>query len=267
MSADGEFTPLSELEHLIRSWPLLLLLALWGGAVGWLLHRAQPPVYEARATFYISLDFTQTGDLTQFEEDHAVSVASAVLQGGPVLDRVAAAAQAEGLDVEPQDLLEKGFLERRQATWTLRLRDPDPAAAARLANLWAEHGLAILSESHRAALEAEALGRLLEGLSGCLEPGADPAAGQACEGLDADVLDEEIRQVTEELTRARAAGQGLSTALVFDLSDPARAPRQPVQAGQNSMVLAGGLIGLIIGAWGVGARLPARLAQRVRRGG
>jgi hypothetical protein len=90
--------------------------------------------------------------------------------------------------------------------------------------------------------------------------------GLACEGLDADELNEEIQQVTEELTQARAAGQGLSTALVFDLTDPARVPRRPVQSGRNSMVLAGGLIGLIIGAWGVGTRLPARLARRVRRG-
>lgn len=266
MSTDRSITPLEELEHLLRSWPLLILLTLWGGAVGWFLHENRSPIYEARATFYISIDFTRTGELTQFEEDHAVSVASAVLQGGPVLDRVAAAAQAEGLPYTPTDLLEKGFLERQQATWTLRLRDPDPETAARLANLWAENGLAVLTAAHRAALEAQALQSLLDGLSACLDPERSEAVGRVCGERPAAELSEEIQRLSEEVSAARAESQGLLPALVFDLTRPARTPRQPVQFGRNSMVLAGALIGLLGSAWAVAVRLPAWLTGRLRRG-
>ena len=41
----------------------------FSGVAGWLLFLIQPPYYEANVSVLVNVDFSNTGALTQFEED------------------------------------------------------------------------------------------------------------------------------------------------------------------------------------------------------
>ncbi len=241
------------------------MLIVWGGSVGWLYHRTRPPVYEAEAVFYVSIDFTQTGELTQFEEDHAVSGIAALVYSDSVLERVIATAEARQIQIDRSSLLANSGLERKQAEWTLWVRDRDPPVAVALTDIWADQTLAALSEAHRNALEAQALMSYVQFLQSCLQPTTPPDHIQRqCNELDTATLPQEIEKNAAKLQEQLTASRGIFPALVFDLAEHALVPQQPVQYGRNSMVFAGAIVGFLIGIWAVGAKLPSRLARRRR---
>ncbi len=258
-----EFSPRDELDRILRQWWLIALFTIWGGLVGWLIFQTRTPVYEAEAVFTISIDFTQTGELTQFEEDHAVSGILTILYSTPVLDQVLVEAHNQGIPVDLPGLLSQSSFERKQSRWMLRVRDRDPQRAATLANLWADATLTALQEAHRNALTAQARQAYLVFLQGCLAP-ATPGTGTegvACSELDPAELPEEIDQTARELQQELADSQGIFPALVFDLAQRAHIPTEPVRYGLNSMIFAGAMIGFLLGAWAVSADLAGRISR------
>ncbi len=247
-----------------------MLLTLWGGAIGWLTHRTRPPIYEAQVVFYAAIDFAQipaTVELTEGEQDEIMWGAAAVAISTQVAEQVAAGAQAQGISIDTPMLYRQLTLERKQANWILTIRDQDPQVAAALANLWGETAFTALTDAHRHALEAQMLQGTFDALNGCLQPAAASAQAQVlCEGRPISAIQAEIEGTLEALETERLASQGLFPALVFDLTKKASPPLAPTQFGLNSLVLSGGLIGLLLGVWIVNSRLPARLQGRLRRG-
>ncbi len=254
----------------LKYWWLVVLLTLWGGAVGWLTHRTRPPVYEAQVVFYAAIDFAQfpaTVELTEGDQDEILWGAAAVAISTEVAEQVVSGAQAKGITIDAPTLYRQLTLERKQANWFITIRDSDPEAAAALANLWGENALTALTVAHRHALEAQMLQASLEALNGCLQPAADTGPSLAlCEGRPLADIQADIENTVEQLEAARLASQGLFPALVFDLTKKASPPLEPTQYGLNSLVFSGGLIGLLAGIWIVNSRLPVRLQGRLRRG-
>ena len=261
----NDYSPKDSLDKALRYWWLIVLLTIWGGLVGWLYHQVRSPEYEAQAEFFVSIDFSQTGDLTQFEEDHAVSAINRMAYSDAVLERLIARASDQGISIELAELKWASTLERRQARWTLYLRDEDPQRAAALVNLWAEETLAGLQEAHTYALQAQALRSYLNLLNTCGQ--ADNAQlPEACNSLNLSSVPQDVQAASQELESALAGSQGLFPALIFDLASQASVPTVPVQFGRNSLVLAGGLIGFLIGVIVVNTDLPVRLKEGLRRG-
>ena len=263
-----QFSPREELEYVLRYWWLIALLAILGGAAGWLVHELRPPVYEARSVITLSIDFPEGYQLTQFEEDHAVNVAAAVIASTPVLERAASEAQAQGIVIDAPALWSKTTLERRLASWSLIIRDPDPQTAAALANLFARQGLATLAEAHGHALQARSLQLYLESLQACLPSTGTPeaAAGEGsssdlCSQMSSQGIADELRAANESLHQEMLASQGVLPYTVFNLSQEATPPESPAQFGRNTLVLAGGMIGFILGVIAVNLRLPQRITE------
>ncbi|RPI27979.1 MAG: hypothetical protein EHM70_17220 [Chloroflexota bacterium] len=138
----SEFILLEQFNRIIKAWWLIVVAAILGGAAGYVFHRSHPPVYEATATFFVSIDASQTQelpkDLYQYDEDIALAVTQAVILSPSVLENVTLAAHEQGIQVDPNGLFNNSAVERKHAFWELRYRDPDPSRAQTIANLWAE---------------------------------------------------------------------------------------------------------------------------------
>jgi hypothetical protein len=138
-----EYIPLARFKRLIQFWWLLVLSALLGGAVGSMAFLAKPPLYEATATFFASIDSTQTTHLTdptryQYDEDIALAVVERALLDPGVTEVTRQRAQEFNLSLPREELIHNMTIERRHAFWEARYRNLDPAAAQLGANLWAE---------------------------------------------------------------------------------------------------------------------------------
>lgn len=244
----------------MRRWWLVALLMIAGGGLGWLFHKLQPPVYEAIAEFTVSIDFTRPDavsrwDQDRYEEDHIILAAKSLMVSTAVTEQVSADVRALGIPPEALTYGKYVFIERKQAITELRVRNRDPQTAAAIANLWAQRAYDALVEAQGHAQRAWTLRQYLNGLNGCLQ-NPQPEAGSICAGLSLTDVQKELETAQAELDAETLAGKGIAPALVFDWSRRAVAPESPVAFRANWLVLAGALIGFVIGAALATARQP-----------
>jgi uncharacterized protein involved in exopolysaccharide biosynthesis len=137
-----EFIAIEALHRFYRSWWLLAISAVIGGLGGYVFHLSNPPIYEAVATFFVSIDFSKLGELplTQYDEDIALAATEWILFSPEVTNQVIDEAQNKNIILDLDALNQGGSIERRHAFWELRFRNPNPSLAQEVVNLWAETG-------------------------------------------------------------------------------------------------------------------------------
>jgi hypothetical protein len=261
-----EFSPREAFEQALRNWWLVILVAIWGAAVGWMIHSLRPPLYEASSVFTVSLNFSETGKLTQFEEDHAWNTTGGLMNSTSVLDQVAHQATQQGIPISLAELKQSTSIERKEYIFVLRVRHPNPRTAATLAGLWGDEANTQLKEAYGHAQQAQTLRGYLNATVDCLSqsPAQLPAENR-CRIDSLAQLQSEVQSTNTALTSELLASRGIIPALSFTLSQKPTIPTQPVAHGTNSDVLAGALIGFLVGIWGIQVRLPLRLARSLRR--
>lgn len=192
-----EFSPYRYFIQAWNLWWLVLLLTLLGGALGFTFYYVHRPVYEATATYFVTIDFTRfplhnvRDDLIQYNEDMALNTTEGALLSSAVLNEVVNQLKSQGISLTTKDLLENYTIERKHDIWELRYRDKVPQVAQAIVNTWAPIG-------YQAMLSWQASGKA-------------PAY------------------------------------VIFQPPSPAFAPSEPVLYGRNNLILAGALIGLIVG--------------------
>ncbi len=261
-----DFSPLDTLESALHHWWVVTLMMILGAGAGWAIHRFQPPVYEARASIAVAIDFTHTGAMTDVEEDYAIGIVGDVIGSTAVMEFVAEDAQQAGYAGSAAGLAQNTYMERYNNIWTLLVRDPDPQAAAWLANRWAQVAYSTLGDAQSHALAADRLSRLQDSLASCLEQSVATGPAQALCNLDhLDTIQADLAKIGSTLNQEQLASQGILPYVTFTLPETAQTPNRPVIYGQGAMMLAGALIGLALSLWGIYLRLPTRLAHRKAR--
>jgi hypothetical protein len=257
------FAPLAALHNTLRFWWVVFLLTVIGGAAGLLFHRFNPSVYEAVGRFTASIDFVATGPLTQFEEDVALNAVQDVVFSSDVINKVAVQAQAEGIDVRADDLYRIAVIERKVNVWILRVRHSDPAVAKQIAQIWVTQGHAVLLESYAHAVQAQLLSRYVQALENCLSSSAasEPSHG-LCNQHRFDEIQADLRDAGQALIEERKASRNLFAGLTIGSVDQAVVSSSPVLYGRSPLVLAGSLLGFILGVLLNQFGLPARWMRR-----
>jgi uncharacterized protein involved in exopolysaccharide biosynthesis len=160
MAAEDEFVPFDYFTRLARFWWVVVLCAVLGGAVGLVIHRLKPPVYEAQAVLTASIDFNKIDfmhptaqtpvpyQFSQYDEDIALSVVESSLR--QVVPQVVIFAQQNGIQADATGLLAQATIERKHAYWELRYRNADPVLAQKVVNYWAETGFSDLKAKRSA---------------------------------------------------------------------------------------------------------------------
>jgi uncharacterized protein involved in exopolysaccharide biosynthesis len=193
----SEFSPLVYLHRILNLWWLVFISIVLGGTLGFIFFQLHHPVYEATATYFVTIDLTRfpiqgvREDLIQYNEDMAVNTTQGALLSTQVLDDVINQLKQQGLSLSREVLLQNVTIERKHDIWELRYRSQVPADAQKIVNLWAQIG-------YQAMLSWQA------------------------SGLAPDYV-------------------------IFQPPSTAIIPQLPVLYGRNNLILAGALIGLIIG--------------------
>ena len=242
------FTPLETVHLILKRWWLLVLFMLLGAGAGWLFHSLQAPVYESRAVFASSIDFSKTGELSELQEDMVIVLIGDVIKSTSVINETLSAAAVEGFVIDPVEFEKSRFLERSNNHWVLIVRDADPEKTARLVNLWAEAALGHLNAAFAHSLSARAIESELESLNSCLE-GAEEGQSEnsLCNYEGISQLQKEIDLNLERLQTEKELSQGLLADSSASLVSTADIPNSPILFGQNSAVLFGSFAGLVLG--------------------
>jgi hypothetical protein len=241
------FIPLVVLENAIRYWWFVALLIVVGGLGGWFVYSFTPPLYEATAQFSIAIDFVSTGPLTQYEEDLAINTAGNIFISTEVLQRVVEQAGKESMQINLPDLKKQIFIERKFSVWNLRVRDPDPKNAERLALIWMNQGESILRQSYQHAIEAYRLERYLQSQESCIEKfAANGPSYVPCDSAHFADIQKNIHEASVALFTERQAGRGLFAGLTLGPFNPPEVSQKPLSTGLNQYVFLGGLLGLLV---------------------
>jgi hypothetical protein len=255
-----DISPRDSLEHVLYYWWVIALAIITGGLLGWGIGRLSSPVFEARAGYRVSLD-----DNAILDELHKTNPGAELTYDAkaPYLAPVALAfytpevrtavqeqAAVEGLDF-PQDSFRTGqlSLDQHGNAWMVVVRHSDPATAARLANLWISIADKNLRGAHTQAVLALSLKIQIDLLTRCFTL-ADLAQVNQCAGTSFTTpaeMQASYQGLDQQYQRALLASEGISTLVNFGPAEVAVPPARPVYYNTGLLMLAGGLLGLIIG--------------------
>ena len=236
----NDSSPLDDIEMILSRWWLLTILTIMGGLVGWLISLARPPVYEARASMVVYVEYIQRGVITESESSWYLSTVSTLISPralGPGL------IQEFEQDCE-NILLEDLQIERRESNWDLVVRCSDPQAVAELANTWVDSAYALLADAYDHGLKVQSLSTTIDQLKFC----KDDLSQEICAGIsDVDTLIVRLKSLQEEIGKEQQASQGVIPNLVFRIESHATAPAKPSAQAPGVLILSGVIIGLLIG--------------------
>jgi uncharacterized protein involved in exopolysaccharide biosynthesis len=142
----NEFSPNKYINHVLNFWWLVLLATILGGILGFIFYHFHPPVYEATATYFVTIDLTRfpiqgvREDLIQYNEDMALGTTQGALLSPEVINNVIIQAKTFGKSLTSKDLLQNGTIERKHDIWELRYRSEEPMDAQEIVNTWAQIG-------------------------------------------------------------------------------------------------------------------------------
>jgi uncharacterized protein involved in exopolysaccharide biosynthesis len=251
----------SGFQRILSRWIVVIALGVVGAVIGLAFSATHPPRYEAKAVLGVSISYAITESLELVVEDRALNRASGIIQSDGVLSQVleavpASVRQAQGWQ-GPSDLRKSLRLDPRLAQWELVAIDEDPTLAAMVSQLWAEAAIDALDEAARHAWRAAALiGEKLDLNCNRVEvlQNATPVPLWDC-SVEPPLTDP--KAIEDGLVQETALSRGVVPDLTYELLQAAEPPAEPVLWSRGPLVLAGALMGVILGG-AVALALPER---------
>jgi hypothetical protein len=248
---DEELEVWSQLTWIVRKWYLIVAFGLLGALLGYGLSLRNPPVYEACAVLSVGLNYDLTEHLAQYEKDLALGKIEGVVKADDVLEAAATALNKKMGDVSVPvslQLMRKTVrLEQKGSRWELIASGRDPELMAEIANRWAEAAEHALREAYNHALQAKDLEAQLTRNEQILEllrmTETDGSAGNR----QIQYLEGVVQDLSETLQGELNMARGMATFVSFEWSQQAEIPDQPSTRSRGEQILAGNLLGLIVG--------------------
>lgn len=245
---ENDFVPSDLIKTIARKWWILVLAMVLGGLAGMLLTRAHKPVYQSQAVITTAVDYAYTGSLEDFELDHLIMAVGEVIDSTSVSEAVVENALSEGFADATDKILNNLNLIRKGNSWLLTVRASDPVTAQRIALIWGNEAIGSLATLRAAATEAFHIKAAQFALEECL------SRIVVVEPVSSGCSSEEMDELRLILTTSDQAVASLTyresillSNLSFELTREPEVSTSPVLFSQNLNVLAGALIGLIVG--------------------
>lgn len=246
----GDFSPRSVYFQLLRRWWWSAVCILLGAMAGWGFSRFVPPLYEARSTFSFNIDYSQTGLLTDVQEDQALEAAGDLLKSTEVKTLTQTALSSNGLQLSDADIKKSVIIERRNNAWLVIIRRSNPTEAGDIAAAWGDSFDKVYSEAYRHAISADGLQRYLKSLENCLQETAavDPVQ-PVCQPGGLESIQAELSRTGNAISQERKAAKNLFAGMLYEWSGRAELLPAAVRFDSGRFILFGALVGFIISLW------------------
>ena len=228
-------------------WTVTSALMIAGGLLGLFVSLVRAPLFEFSAVFSVTIDYTQTGALSDIQEDQAMrGVGSVILSDNVIDETLSKLNNVSGTIFSRTDFLENSFLDREEFRWTLRYRDPDPKIAEMAVNEWSKSADAIIQEGLIHSLTSNALQEELENIKSCLFDLSNEDIQESCGNRDPDSVLNSIDEISTQIQAEKAASRGLFHALSVSLVNEGVFSQKAVLGQSHLFVVSGALVGLVL---------------------
>jgi hypothetical protein len=241
----------NQISLVIRYWYIIVIFGIFGAIVGYALSRLNPPIYQTASIFAIGLNFDMANPLSQYEEDFALGKMAKVVTSDDVIEKALSIfQQQEKPEIEKFNMEELRYsikLEQKGSRWELVVVGEDPTTITALANSWAEAAEDGLWEAYSHALQAKELNQQLAIIVMKLGILRLRNADINQRIIRMQELKEATSELEPQLLNELKLSRGLTTFLSFEWTEEARVPTIPVTNSQGDQILAGNLLGIIVG--------------------
>ena len=235
------------IKRISDRWYILAALMIIGGLSGMLISQTTPSVYESSAVFSVTIDYTQTGALTDIQEDQAMRGVGSVIFSDQVITKTLAQINDEnGIELNQSDFIGNSFLDREEFRWTLRYRDPDPQNAKAVVNLWANNANSAIQEGLKHSLASSVLLDTLSKMKTCLQELSNGNEKSNCGNIELETLINSISDLSNRIQIKKAASLGLFNSLSVSLVNEGVVSQAAVLGQRNLLVISGALIGFFL---------------------
>jgi hypothetical protein len=244
----NEFSPSDVFDRSLRLWWVVVIFAIAGGSLGFIVHRLLPPIYSSRIILTTSINFSQTGVLTDEKQDQAINAARDVILSDAVKEAVLSQTADGVIEIDSTNFENARFSDRLGYEIIIGIDSRDPNTAASLTNIWGEIALATLNDDLLHSLKAEAYSETLDNLEACFEEVSVTAPSSAtCRNMGITEIQQVIDQTSSLLAQEIVDSHAIIPSMSFALGNKAMIPISPTYRNRNLMILSGLLIGFIIG--------------------
>lgn len=259
---NSSLAPATHLGKIIRNWWVISLAMILGGIGGWVTSNMKRPVYESKSILSTSIDYVQSGYLTDIEEDQILNLIGDNLLSDDFLAEVVDRLSGSEINTDPKKLRDVLFIERQGYHWTMRARNENAAFTQELVSTWSDVVEDQLTAYQYHANNAQIINREIEGLSSCYiqQKWVEPSS-VLCSHYDNDELQNELDGLTASFTRELEKGHGIDPAARFEITLEASSPKQ-VAYHRNEMILASMVLGLLAGIVIVFSPLMIKMEKR-----
>lgn len=232
----------------MKYWWVVLVLMILGGGLGLFITSLRPPIYESSATISTAIDYAFLSRLDDWEEDQIFQSVGDIIVSSAVLDQVKTQAAAAGNTLTQAEIAANFSADRQDTRWVLRVRNTDPQLAQQWAKIWSEEAITALSNLRKNAVTSVAVQTSLNSLVNCLQDKVVADASSAlCPDKDPEEVKSEISALANDPDLKPVWNSLALSHTSFELTGQANLPSSPVLSGRNISVLAGALIGLLLG--------------------
>jgi len=241
------FSPQLLLKEVLNKWWFTSLLFVLGGLFGLLLSEFQPPIYESKAGFSITIDYTRTGFLSDIDQDQAMLGIGNLLKSDRVLQKCVQSANTIGYSLTLEDLREKISIERDGFTWSLRVRDESAISATELVDIWTKEATSVYQSAAEHALRAEGYFQYLDSLVNCFQRSTIGNNDNGiCTLSNLNNISKEIQKTSKLAYQEKESSLGLMPALSAQLIGKGQTIQKPILFYRNILIIAGALVGILI---------------------
>ena len=239
--------PLDILQLITKRWWITVLSMVIGGFCALLVTGFIPPVYEASASYSVTIDYTRTGALSDVQEDQAMRGIGYVITSDEVVESVIDEIKLHQSDYSRNQFEKDSSLDREEFRWTLRYRSSDPAFAEKAAIIWADTSNSVIHEGLIHAQIVDSVTEVLWGLEDCLERSTSQFGTVDLCGLGGsqDIVNE-IAQLSQLIQEEKSQTRGLFAHLTIQMVQQPRYPDSPVRHQKNLLTAAGIMSGFIL---------------------
>jgi hypothetical protein len=243
-----DFSPAEVFIKSVRIWWVVVVLALLGGLLGLLIHVLLPPIYSSRAEITTSINFSQSGILTDEQQDQAINAVGDVILSTNLSQTVKSQALSQGFDIGNGDFESHRFSSRMGYRWIFGYRSKEPVEAAEVTNVWAENSMKVLNDYLLHSFKAKNFDELLSNLESCFEEASVIAPSYfACQSINLREIQSSMNRISAETANEIVEAHGIPFYMSFAWNQKAEQANSPESRNRNLMVFSGLMIGFIVG--------------------
>jgi hypothetical protein len=227
-------------------WLIVAVCILLGALIGGFLSLFLTPIYEAKALVTTNMELRIDGTITEIMLDAQVNHIGELVFHPDVVSRLIDTEATQGNALTLEDLKQKTGVERQLMNTVIKVKDPDPQMAARIASEWAEILYDRLTEAYPHAVRLSEAKLQYEALSTCFSDALKPPE-VLCLSLTPEALSKELERLNAIILEESPQSLGLTLAVNVSQYQPAAVPAEPLNFQRGTLILGGAGVGLIVG--------------------